>query len=110
MDLFGLCLNDSWRVHRRLTVNLGARLDRYRVFLPGQAHPAGRFNPTPQTFAAVDDVIAGNVLVPRVGAAFDLGGGGGTVAKVSYGRYANGSGQRRRLQRQPERQPMVAAL
>jgi hypothetical protein len=84
--------NDSWRVHHRVTLNLGARLDRYRIFLPEQVHPAGRFNPKAQTFAAVDEVIAWNVLVPRVGAAYDFAGGGETVAKLSYGRYAMAPG------------------
>jgi hypothetical protein len=80
--------NDSWRPHRRITLNLGARLDRYLVFLPEQVHPAGRFNPSLQTFAAVDEVIAWNVLVPRAGVTYDLAGDGRTVTKVSYGRYA----------------------
>ena len=53
--------NDSWRVNNRLTLNLGLRFDRYRVFLPEQAHPAGRFNPTSQTFPAVDNLIDWNV-------------------------------------------------
>ena len=42
--------NDSWRVNNRLTLNLGLRFDRYRVSLPEQAHPAGRFNPMLQSF------------------------------------------------------------
>src|SRR4029453_4521994 len=39
--------SDSWDVRRRLTLNLGLRFDRYRVFLPEQTHPAGRFNHEP---------------------------------------------------------------
>lgn len=31
--------SDSWRLNNRLTVNLGVRFDRYRVFLPAQEHP-----------------------------------------------------------------------
>ena len=61
--------NDAWRLNGRLTVNLGLRFDRYRVFLPEQEHPVGRFNPTAQTFAAVDNVIDWNVLAPRIGVA-----------------------------------------
>ena len=80
-------VHDSWRPHRRVTLNLGARLDRYRVFLPAQVHPAGRFNPTPQTFATVDEVIAWNLLVPRTGVSYDLTGDGRTVVKAGYGRY-----------------------
>jgi len=79
--------NDSWRVARRLTLNLGVRFDRYRVFLPGQAHSQGRFNPTAQSFPAVDNLIDWNVLVPRIAVAQDLTGSGKTVAKLSYGEY-----------------------
>jgi len=80
-------VHDSWRPHPRVTLNLGARFDRYRVSLPEQVHPAGRFNPEPRTFAAVDEVIAWNVVAPRLGATYDLAGDGRTIAKVSYGRY-----------------------
>jgi hypothetical protein len=72
-------------VNNRLTLNLGLRFDRYRVFLPEQAHPAGRFNPTLQTFPVIDTLIDWNVLAPRIGAGYDLGGDGKTIA--SYGHY-----------------------
>jgi hypothetical protein len=84
--------NDSWRVSNRLTLNLGLRFDRYRVFLPDQTHPAGRFNPTLQTFQAIDNLIDWNVLAPRIGVTRDLGGDGKTIAKLSYGRYWLGPG------------------
>ena len=79
--------NDSWRVNNRLTLNLGLRFDRFRLFLPEQAHPAGRFNPMRQTFAAVDNLIDWNVLAPRIGFIHDLAGDGKTIAKLSYGQY-----------------------
>jgi hypothetical protein len=85
-------LSDSWRMNNRVTVNLGARFDRYRVFLPEQAHPVGRFNPASQTFAAVHNVIDWNVLTPRLSAALDLAGDGRTIAKLSYGQYRLGPG------------------
>ncbi len=79
--------NDSWRVNNRLTLNLGLRFDRYRVFLPEQAHPAGQFNPALQTFPALDNLIDWNVFAPRIGLTHDLAGDGKTVAKLSYGHY-----------------------
>ena len=85
-------VHDSWRPSRRVTLNLGARFDRYRIYLPEQVHPTGRFNPVSQTFAAVDEVIAWHVLVPRVGVTYDLTGDGRTVLKGSYGRYRLGPG------------------
>ena len=89
---FAAYARDSWRVNGRLTLNLGLRFDRYRVFLPTQGHPAGRFNPAVQTFAAVGNVIDWNLLAPRVGATYDLTGDGGTIVKLSYGHYWFGPG------------------
>ena len=80
-------LNDSWQVHGRLTVNLGLRFDRFRVFLPDQSHPAGRFNATAQSFAAIGNLMDWNAASPRVGASHDLSGDGRTIAKSSYGLY-----------------------
>jgi outer membrane receptor protein involved in Fe transport len=77
--------NDSWRVSNRLTLNLGLRFDRYRVFLPEQAHPSGRFSSMSRTFPAVDNLIDWNLLAPRIGLIHDLAGDGKTLAKLSYG-------------------------
>ncbi len=84
--------SDSWRLNARLTLTPGARFDRYRVFLPEQTHPEGRFNPAAQFFPAVDTVIAFNVIAPRLGAIYDLTGNGNTLLKVSYSHYWFGTG------------------
>lgn len=76
---------DRWEVHDRLTFNLGVRLDALRIFLPEQAHPAGRFNATPQSFEAVPNVAGWNAIAPRVAASLDLRGDGRTILKTSYG-------------------------
>jgi hypothetical protein len=78
---------DTWQINRRLTLNLGLRLDRARVFLPEQMHPPGRFNAMSQTFPAVENVIDWNELVPRVAIVHDLTRDGKTTVKGSYGRY-----------------------
>jgi hypothetical protein len=85
--IYAASMNDSWQVHHRLTLNLGLRFDRYRLFLPDQAHPPGRFNETMQMFPAVDNLIDWNVLAPRVGLVHDIAGNGKTIAKLSYGQY-----------------------
>ena len=51
---YGAFIHDVWRVSDKLTFNIGARLDRYRAFSPEQTHPVSKFNPTAQTFAAVE--------------------------------------------------------
>jgi len=79
-------VTDSWQI-KRLTLNVGARFDRYRVWLPEQSHEAGRFFPTAQTFAEVSEVKVFNHVVPRFGAIYDLQGNGKTVFKLNFGRF-----------------------
>jgi outer membrane receptor protein involved in Fe transport len=83
--VYGAYANDAWRLNDRLTLNLGLRFDRYRIFLPQQEHPVGRFNPAVQTFAAIDNVIDWNVVGPRIGVTRDVAGDGRTILKLSYG-------------------------
>ena len=84
---YGIFVHDTWRANNQLTFNLGARLDRYRAFSPEQGHPVSRFNPTAQTFAAVDNYIAWNNPAPRIGMTYDVTGNGKTVVKANYGTY-----------------------
>jgi hypothetical protein len=84
---YGAFIHDVWRANGKLTFNLGARIDRYRAFSPEQGHPVSRFNPTAQTFAAVDNLISWNLPVPRIGMTYDLSGNGKTVLKANYGKY-----------------------
>jgi carboxypeptidase family protein len=79
--------SDSWRVHNRVTINLAVRFERFRVFLPPQERPVGRFNPTRRSFDAVPTVADWNTVAPRIGAIVDLRGDGRTVLKASYGHY-----------------------
>lgn len=81
-----LFVTDTWTIDR-LTLNVGARLDRYRVYLPEQSLAAGRFVPAALTFAAVDEVVSFNHIVPRAGATYDLQGDGRTVVKANWGRF-----------------------
>ncbi len=81
-----LFVTDTWTVNR-LTMNLGLRFDRYRVYLPEQSLPTGRFVPAPLSFAEVSEVVGFNHLVPRVGATYNLTGDGKTVVKGNWGRF-----------------------
>ena len=78
-------VSDRWQVHHRVTLNVGARLSHFRVFLPAQEHPAGRFNPTPQSFPSKPNVADWTVAVPQLAASVDLRGNGRTILKASYG-------------------------
>ena len=99
---------DSWRLKDRLTLNLGVRFDRYRLFLPAQEHPAG--SPTAQQFAAVDNLSDWNVVVPRLGAVYDLTGTGRHPGEGHVRTVSRGAGRHRWLQLQPERDRVVDAL
>jgi len=81
-----LFVTDTWTIDR-LTLNVGARFDRYHVWLPEQSIPASRFNPVARSFDEVSDVVSFNQIVPRLGASYDLGGDGKTVLKANWGRY-----------------------
>jgi hypothetical protein len=85
---YGGYASDAWHVTRRFVLNLGLRFDRYRVFLPEQTHPAGRFTAEPRTFAAVATVIDWNVVAPRIGMIYDVSGDGKSLVKFSYGHYS----------------------
>lgn len=78
---------DTWQMNARLTLSPGLRFDRFRVFLPGQEHPAGRFNPASRSFPAVGNIASWNVIAPRLAASYDLFGNGRTIVKGSYGVY-----------------------
>jgi len=78
-------VTDTWTV-QRLTVNAGVRFDRYRVWLPEQSLPAGRFA-VAKDFAEQSSIVTFNHLVPRIGASYDLMGDGTTVIKANYGRF-----------------------
>jgi len=89
---YGGYASDLWRLNGRLSLSPGLRFDRFRVFFPEQTHPAGLFNPTPQRFGAVGNVIDWNVVAPRIGAIFDPAGNARTLLKFNYGQYWFGPG------------------
>jgi len=83
--VLGLFFQDAWSMNR-LTLNLGARWDKYVGTLPEQANPGGRFiGPVSQP---EKEIINQSKGVWRLGAAYDLTGSGRTAVKASYSRYA----------------------
>jgi hypothetical protein len=82
----GLYLTDTWTIGSRTTLNAGARIDRYRSYLPAQSRPASQYAAAAD-FPAVDNVITWNLPAPRVGITYRLDEGGRTVLKANAGRY-----------------------
>jgi hypothetical protein len=86
-------VNDTWATGR-MTVNVGARYDRYHGWLPEQQQLAATTGPVSvpaATFARVDQ-FTWNQFAPRVGAIYDVAGDGRTVVKANYGFYWHNPG------------------
>jgi hypothetical protein len=83
--VLGLYAKDTWQVGNRLTLNLGARFDRYRVFYEDEDKPAGQFSAAQRVEGRT--VVAWTRIVPRLGVAYDPIGNGKTVVRGTYGQY-----------------------
>jgi len=81
----GIFAQDQWTL-RKLTLNLGLRLDYLNAYNPEQVRPAGTYTPEIRS-AAVTNVPNWKDISPRVGGAYDLFGNGKTAIKASLGTY-----------------------
>jgi hypothetical protein len=81
----GIYVQDQWTI-KRLTLNLGVRVDTVHEVVPAQQLPAGPFVPA-RNFAKVDCVPCWKDVNPRLSASYDLSGKGKTALKMSVGRY-----------------------
>jgi hypothetical protein len=82
-NVYSAYFTDQWRVGRRLTFNLGARLDYQHSYVPEQTRPEGQFAPA-ATFPRVE-VGRWARVGPRAAVAWDVTGSGKTVLKSTYG-------------------------
>ena len=85
MNEGGLYIQDAWRPHARLTLNLGLRYDHFYTFVPPQSKAPSQFGEGGD-FPRVEANIW-KQWAPRLGMAYDVGGDGRTVAKFTYGLY-----------------------
>jgi hypothetical protein len=82
---FGLYVQDQWTL-KRLSLNLGLRLDTLAGWYPAQTIAAGFLTPE-QPVAERHGLPNWRDVSPRFGAAYDLFGNGKTALKMTFGRY-----------------------
>jgi hypothetical protein len=93
LDQQDLFLNDTWSFGR-MTLNLGARWDRYRGWMPENRQIAFAIGPVsvPEQVFPERTFFTWNSIGPRIGISYDLAGDGKTVVKASYGRFWHNPG------------------
>jgi hypothetical protein len=84
---FGFFAQDRWTI-KRLTMNLGLRMDWLKTSVPDQTLPASVWLPE-QHFAG-RDAVDWKDLSPRLGLTYDLFGTGKTAVKFAAGRFVEG--------------------
>jgi hypothetical protein len=95
LNVFGAFINDTWSLGR-LTLNLGARWDRYNNFTPEQRQYAFShgtpFLTIPDATFPRTEINVWNSFAPRAGVVYDLRGNGRSVIKANYGLYWHNPG------------------
>ena len=93
LDQQDLFVNDTWTLGR-VTLNLGARWDRYRGWMPEQRQIAYSIGPVsvPEQVFNEETFFTWNSFGPRVGVTYDVAGDGRTVVKASYGLFWHNPG------------------
>jgi len=93
LDVFAFFINDTWNAGR-MTINAGARYDRYESFLPEQRQLAASVGPVsvPALTFPEAQMFTWNLFAPRVGVIFDLSGDGRMVLKGNYGFFWHNPG------------------
>jgi hypothetical protein len=86
VNALGIFVDDTWKISKRLTANLGLRFDHNKASIPAFPVMNG-WNKTSEMNSAIDNLITFSSLSPRVGLAFQLTDDRKTVLKANYGRY-----------------------
>jgi hypothetical protein len=87
MTTVGTFLDDTFRVNKQLTLNLGVRFDHSVADLPGGPELDREGNPIGSDIPGVDGVFTWNSVSPRLGFAWKMTSDGKNVLKGHYGKY-----------------------
>jgi carboxypeptidase family protein len=87
----GVFVQDQW-TYRRLTLHGALRFDRAYSWFPEQQEGPSRFLPAAIVIPETRGVDSYKDITTRMGAAYDLFGGGSTAVKWSLGKYLDGAG------------------
>jgi Carboxypeptidase regulatory-like domain/TonB dependent receptor/TonB-dependent Receptor Plug Domain len=90
MRTVGTFLDDTFRVSKALTLNLGVRYDHSVADLPGGPALDREGNPTSSDIPGIDSLFTWNSVSPRLGFAWKITGDGKNVLKGHYGKYYRG--------------------
>lgn len=82
----GWFLQDSWRLNRRISLNLGVRFDHMVMNIPAQSSPAGTWVPT-RSNRAENGIVNWNTWSPRIGFVWDVFGDSKTAIKGGVSKY-----------------------
>lgn len=91
MQEHAVFLQDRWTPMRKLTLNVGARIETMRGWQPATCQPETMFIQG-QCFSALENAPSFTTLSPRVSAVYDLFGDGSTAFKIAVNRYQNAIG------------------
>lgn len=83
-------LQDAWTIAKRLTVNVGLRLDHYLAYNPAQTSPAPAVYASlfpNRTFARSADLVNWSNLAPRFSAAYDVTGKSRSVIRAGFNKF-----------------------
>ena len=82
----GVYAQDKWTLNR-ITLNLGARFDYLNINFPEQHLGPGVLVPNRNITFPENNYLGWSDISPRLGAVYDLFGGGKTALKINVGRY-----------------------
>ncbi len=91
MQEHAVFVQDRWTPMRKLTLNLGARIEAVRGWEPGACQPETIFIQG-RCFPAIEDAPNFKTVAPRLSAVYDVFGDGRTAVKVAGNTYQNAIG------------------